>query len=173
MFLGDLGGRRRGAAAAERPTAWLPRATCRRWDQCRVRSWPTLLNNRRVVSGVDPLRGRLLRRGSVPGALRKVYRLQDSEVENVHGFYARFGRSTVFWSRFIPFVRGVASFPAGISRMQKRYFICAALGSAIFCSAWPIRRRRRRQPRRDPCGAAQGVGPDRGRVHAWSSSPRS
>ncbi len=52
----------------------------------------------------------------------------------VHGFYERFGTITVFWCRFVPFVRGVASFPAGLSRMQKRYFITyTALGSAIFC----------------------------------------
>jgi membrane protein DedA with SNARE-associated domain len=52
----------------------------------------------------------------------------------VHGFYERFGTITVFWCRFVPFVRGVASFPAGLSRMPKRYFVTyTALGSAIFC----------------------------------------
>ena len=40
----------------------------------------------------------------------------------------------VFWCRFIPFVRGVAAFPAGLSRMQKRFFVTyTAIGSAIFC----------------------------------------
>jgi membrane protein DedA with SNARE-associated domain len=40
----------------------------------------------------------------------------------------------VFWCRFIPFVRGVAALPPGISRMPKRYFLTyTALGSAIFC----------------------------------------
>jgi membrane protein DedA with SNARE-associated domain len=59
---------------------------------------------------------------------------KHSALMKVHGFYERFGTITVFWCRFVPFVRGVASFPAGLSRMQKRYFITyTALGSAIFC----------------------------------------
>jgi membrane protein DedA with SNARE-associated domain len=59
---------------------------------------------------------------------------KHSALMKVHGFYERFGTITVFWCRFVPFVRGVASFPAGLSRMQKRYFISyTALGSAIFC----------------------------------------
>jgi membrane protein DedA with SNARE-associated domain len=74
--------------------------------------------------------------GGVPVLERygKYIGFKHSALEKVHGFYARFGTITVFWCRFIPFVRGVASFPAGISRMQKRYFITyTALGSAIFC----------------------------------------
>jgi membrane protein DedA with SNARE-associated domain len=74
--------------------------------------------------------------GGVPVLERygKYIGFKHSAMEKVHGFYERFGTITVFWCRFIPFVRGVASFPAGISRMQKRYFITyTALGSAIFC----------------------------------------
>lgn len=74
--------------------------------------------------------------GGVPVLERygKYIGFKHKELERVHGFYERFGRITVFWCRFIPFVRGVASFPAGLSRMQKRYFITyTALGSAIFC----------------------------------------
>ena len=74
--------------------------------------------------------------GGVPVLERygKYIGFKHSAMEKVHGFYERFGTITVFWCRFIPFVRGVASFPAGISRMQKRYFISyTALGSAIFC----------------------------------------
>ena len=52
----------------------------------------------------------------------------------VHAYYERFGTPTVFWCRFIPFVRGVSAFPAGLAQMQKRYFLTyTALGSAIFC----------------------------------------
>jgi len=59
---------------------------------------------------------------------------REHHLERVHEFYARYGRLTVFWCRFVPFVRGIAALPAGISRMQKRYFITyTALGSAIFC----------------------------------------
>jgi membrane protein DedA with SNARE-associated domain len=74
--------------------------------------------------------------GGVPVLERygKYVGFKHSALVKVHGFYERFGPITVFWCRFIPFVRGVASFPAGISRMQKRYFITyTAIGSAIFC----------------------------------------
>ncbi len=61
-------------------------------------------------------------------------RFSQHEYDRVHAFFERYGRPTVFWCRFIPFVRGVSSLPAGISRMQKRYFFTyTLLGSAIFC----------------------------------------
>ena len=59
---------------------------------------------------------------------------KQKELARVHGFYARYGNPTVFWCRFIPFIRGVAAFPAGVAQMSKRYFFAyTALGSAIFC----------------------------------------
>jgi membrane protein DedA with SNARE-associated domain len=64
----------------------------------------------------------------------KYIRVHEHEVERIHAFYARYGSATVFWCRFIPFVRGLSSLPAGISRMPKRYFLSyTLLGSAIFC----------------------------------------
>jgi membrane protein DedA with SNARE-associated domain len=74
--------------------------------------------------------------GGVPFVKRygKYVMFKEKELARVHGFYERFGTITVFWCRFVPFVRGVASFPAGISRMKKRYFVTyTAIGSAIFC----------------------------------------
>jgi membrane protein DedA with SNARE-associated domain len=59
---------------------------------------------------------------------------KQKELVRVHRFYQRYGNITVFWCRFVPFIRGVAAFPAGVARMQKRYFVSyTALGSAIFC----------------------------------------
>jgi membrane protein DedA with SNARE-associated domain len=64
----------------------------------------------------------------------KYIRFDQHEYDRVHTFFERYGRPTVFWCRFVPFVRGVSSLPAGISRMQKRYFFTYTLfGSAIFC----------------------------------------
>lgn len=59
---------------------------------------------------------------------------REHELARVHSFYARYGRNTVFICRFVPFVRGVAALPAGISRMPKGIFILyTAAGSAVFC----------------------------------------
>jgi len=74
--------------------------------------------------------------GGLPFVQRygKYVRFHERELERVHAFYEKHGRSMVFWCRFIPFVRGVSALPPGISRMQKRYFLTyTALGSAIFC----------------------------------------
>jgi membrane protein DedA with SNARE-associated domain len=74
--------------------------------------------------------------GGLPFVQRygKYIRFREHELERVHAFYEKHGRPMVFWCRFIPFVRGVAAFPPGLSRMPKRYFLTyTALGSAIFC----------------------------------------
>lgn len=74
--------------------------------------------------------------GGLPFVRRygKYIMFREHELERVHAFYERYGKLTVFWCRFIPFVRGVAALPAGLSRMQKRYFLTyTAFGSAIFC----------------------------------------
>ena len=64
----------------------------------------------------------------------KYVRFREHELDRVHAFYEKYGRATVFWCRFVPFVRGIAALPPGISRMPKRYFLTyTALGSAIFC----------------------------------------
>jgi membrane protein DedA with SNARE-associated domain len=64
----------------------------------------------------------------------KYVRFREHELDRVHAFYEKYGRATVFWCRFIPFVRGVAALPPGLSRMPKRYFVTyTALGSMIFC----------------------------------------
>jgi len=64
----------------------------------------------------------------------KYIALNPHKLDLAHAFYERHGRKTVFLCRFIPVIRGIASLPAGISRMQKRYFFpYTAAGSALFC----------------------------------------
>jgi membrane protein DedA with SNARE-associated domain len=59
---------------------------------------------------------------------------KERELGHVQRFYGRFGHWAVFLARFVPFVRGVASLPAGLSRMPLALFlISTAIGSAIFC----------------------------------------
>jgi membrane protein DedA with SNARE-associated domain len=61
--------------------------------------------------------------------------LREHEMERVHGFYQRFGSKTVFLSRFIPVIRGIAALPAGLSDMPwPAFLLYTAAGSAIFCS---------------------------------------
>ena len=49
-------------------------------------------------------------------------------------YYDKYGNITVFVCRLLPFVRGLAALPAGVSRMQKRWFFTyTLLGSALFC----------------------------------------
>jgi len=74
--------------------------------------------------------------GGLPFVRRygKYVNFKEHEFERVHQFFEKYGRLTVFWCRFVPFVRGVVSLPAGISRMPKRYFFSYTFaGSAIFC----------------------------------------
>jgi membrane protein DedA with SNARE-associated domain len=64
----------------------------------------------------------------------KYVKLSEKKLDQFHGFYTRKGNIVVFVCRFLPFVRGVSALPAGVSKMQKRYFLTyTALGSAIFC----------------------------------------
>ncbi len=61
-------------------------------------------------------------------------KLDAKKLSVFHRFYERHGNATVFICRFVPFVRGVAALPAGVSRMSKRaFFAYTTAGSAIFC----------------------------------------
>lgn len=74
--------------------------------------------------------------GGRPFVMRygKYVKLSEQKLDQFHGFYTRNGNIVVFICRFLPFVRGVSALPAGVSKMQKRYFVTyTALGSAIFC----------------------------------------
>ena len=59
---------------------------------------------------------------------------KERELGHVQAFYRRFGNWAVLLARFVPFVRGVASLPAGLARMPYLLFLAyTAIGSAIFC----------------------------------------
>lgn len=64
----------------------------------------------------------------------KFLKLDEHKLDAFHGFFERHGNVVVFVCRFLPFVRGISALPAGVSRMQKRFFITyTAFGSTIFC----------------------------------------
>ena len=77
------------------------------------------------------------RYGGVPAIERfgKYVGLHHQHLMKVHGFFERYGSFSIFVCRFLPFVRGVAGFPAGIAEMNLAHFyLWTLLGSLIFCS---------------------------------------
>jgi len=64
----------------------------------------------------------------------KFLKLDETKLDRFHAFYDHYGNIVVLVCRFIPFVRGIAALPAGVSRMHLSYFLLyTALGSAGFC----------------------------------------
>lgn len=55
-------------------------------------------------------------------------------LDSVHAFFKRWGTFAVFLCRFIPMVRGLSPFVAGIAEMDLGpFYLWTLLGSAIFC----------------------------------------
>lgn len=62
-------------------------------------------------------------------------RLDERRLDGVEAWFARTGAFAIFVSRITPFVRTVASFPAGMLRLPFRSFVLATLaGSLAWCS---------------------------------------
>ncbi|HLJ80153.1 MAG TPA: DedA family protein [Ktedonobacterales bacterium] len=61
-------------------------------------------------------------------------RLDEKRLDGVEAWFARTGSFAIFIARITPFVRTVASFPAGMLRLPRRNFVLATLaGSLIWC----------------------------------------
>ena len=61
-------------------------------------------------------------------------RLDEKRLDGVEAWFARTGSFAIFIARITPFVRTVASFPAGMLRLPRRNFVLAtAAGSLIWC----------------------------------------
>lgn len=57
-------------------------------------------------------------------------------LDDVHRFFERWGTFAVFLCRFIPVVRGLSPFVAGVAAMNlPAFYLWTLLGSAIFCGA--------------------------------------
>jgi membrane protein DedA with SNARE-associated domain len=57
-------------------------------------------------------------------------------LEAVHRFFERWGSFAVFLCRFIPVVRGLSPFVAGVAAMNlTAFYLWTLLGSALFCGA--------------------------------------
>jgi membrane protein DedA with SNARE-associated domain len=60
--------------------------------------------------------------------------LSHANLDRVHGFFERYGSFSIFICRFIPFLRGIVSIPAGLAEMNLAHFYWwYAVGSTIFC----------------------------------------
>ena len=76
--------------------------------------------------------------GGVPAIERfgKYVGLHHQHLVRVHGFFERYGTFAIFICRFLPFVRGIAGFPAGVAEMSLAHFyLWTLLGSLGFCTA--------------------------------------
>jgi membrane protein DedA with SNARE-associated domain len=78
------------------------------------------------------------RYGGVPVIERfgKYVGLHHEHLARIHGFFERYGTFAIFICRFLPVIRGIAGFPAGIAEMNLAHFyLWTFLGSLVFCSA--------------------------------------
>jgi len=76
--------------------------------------------------------------GGVPAIERfgKYVGLHHDHLVRVHGFFERYGTFAIFICRFLPVIRGIAGFPAGVAEMNLAHFLLwTLLGSFIFCTA--------------------------------------
>lgn len=63
----------------------------------------------------------------------KYFLLNEHHLQQTNDFFARYGDSTVFISRFIPIVRHLISIPAGVGKMNLTKF---TIYTAIGATAW-------------------------------------
>lgn len=95
-----------------------------------------------VIATVGSLGGALLSytigyRGGRRLVLRvgRLLRIDERRVDSVEAWFARSGVVAIFLARITPFVRTVASYPAGMLRYPQRTFLIASfLGSLLWCS---------------------------------------
>ncbi|HEY8298691.1 MAG TPA: DedA family protein [Candidatus Baltobacteraceae bacterium] len=64
----------------------------------------------------------------------KYVRFHEAELLRVEAFFARFGSFAIFICRFVPVLRGIVGFPAGIAEMPLvPFYLWTFFGSLIFC----------------------------------------
>jgi membrane-associated protein len=66
-----------------------------------------------------------------PGLMGRIFRRKD--VDRTHDFLERYGSRALILARFVPIIRTLATFAAGVSRMNFRHFIVyTAIGGIIW-----------------------------------------
>lgn len=65
----------------------------------------------------------------------KYVHVTHERLGGLHKFFERYGTFAIFICRFLPVIRGICSFPAGIAEMNlAQFYLWTLLGSGIFCS---------------------------------------
>lgn len=63
--------------------------------------------------------------------------VEEEEVDRAVDWFHRHGTGSVFFGRFLPFIRSVVSLPAGADRMHRAWFLLlTAAGSLIWNAVW-------------------------------------
>lgn len=66
----------------------------------------------------------------------RLLHISPHQIGRAEQWFARFGEVTVFFGRFVPFVRSFVSLPAGVARMGiVRFSVLTAVASAIWAAA--------------------------------------
>jgi membrane protein DedA with SNARE-associated domain len=104
-------------------------------SQGRLEFWSTV-----AVATVGSLVGTLLDYGigyylGRPAVLRygRIVRFSEKRLETTERWFATHGRSVVLLARFVPLLRTLVAFPAGIVRMDvKRFLVYSAVGILVW-----------------------------------------
>jgi membrane protein DedA with SNARE-associated domain len=81
------------------------------------------------------------KRGGRAAVLRfgRRFRLDEARLNSIEAWFDRSGAVAIFLARITPFVRTIASFPAGMLRLPQRTFVLASLaGSLIWCTVMVV-----------------------------------
>lgn len=65
------------------------------------------------------------------GKWGKHLHVETEDVEDASGWFAKKGKSTVFFCRFVPIIRSLISIPAGMSRMSMLPFLLLTLAGSL------------------------------------------
>jgi membrane protein DedA with SNARE-associated domain len=76
-------------------------------------------------------------RGGRAAVLRfgRIFRLDEKRLDDIEVWFSRSGWLAIFIARITPFVRTVASYPAGMLRLPRRtFYVATVAGSLVWCT---------------------------------------
>lgn len=81
--------------------------------------------------------GRQVGQGRTRRLMCRLPLVEEDEVDGAIDWFHRHGTGSVFFGRFIPFVRSAVSLPAGAARMHRGWFLLlTAVGSLLWNTLW-------------------------------------